>query len=84
MLYLVRYLYHCTHRKSKGKKLDTKSLLSLQLKSAINLHINLHLKSVDRASNIVLFYTLVLMLLTNFVPNSNTKRCNSSINFLKF
>ena len=44
----------------------------------------LHQNSANRALNIVLFYALVLMLLTKFVLNRTIRRCCFCINFWNF
>ena len=52
-------------------------------KMCIRFVIYLHQKSAIWALNIVLLGTLVLMMLTKFVPNSTIIRCSSGTIFLK-
>ena len=41
-------------------------------------------KNANLEVNMVLFYALVLMLLTKFVPNSTFRRCSSGIMFFGY
>ena len=59
-------------------------LCSYPTKMCIKTASYLHKESAIQALNMVLFYALVLLLLTKFVPNSNFRRycfCNIFFNF---
>ena len=80
------YIFYIKHtRKSKVQNIVGKLLKQykyLIYKEEKKMLIIFELKSGNLGSNVMLCYALVLMLLTEFVPNSTIRRCDFSTTFL--
>ena len=87
---LKRYLLN-EHLKPEGlitkppfiSKTNVKCSYS-QLKCALGIHLICTGEKSNWALNMVLFYALVLMFLTKFVPKSTIRRCSSGIMFWNY